>query len=598
MVHMIPFSPLQMRKNLLTACGIVLAACTTAQIQLDNQFNDWSNVPHFEAGDGVGSFVSVGITSNDAWLFVHVILADEVGLDEEVLPNELKILLDLDDDLETGVNYADMGLGVDLLVDLPNRQAIRYSGGTGSESLNDIGLHVSPTYSSNEFELAFHRESTDVVESEIRLMWYNGDTGEGFPVGGAHHAINEALSPWQPQSLDRADGALNRVAFWNMNNRMDQSGAQASMERILQAINPDIIGFSEVSDESPNFVQGLLDQWLPLEDGATWSVVKDDYDLMVASKGSIVEGFDEVYRQFPVLVEGHPGWGVPLLVTSSHLKCCGGNSNEAQRQSEADEYMAFLRDAINGEGNGPALPANTPLIYGGDLNMVGLAGPIYTLKTGDISDEVSNGEDFNPDWDGTALTEWPLLQSDSPMDYTWTNTSGEWMPGKLDYLITSDASATLLHGFTLRTDNMSSERLTQYGLQSGDALAASDHYIVVADLGLGSLVGTLPDSDNDGTTDNLDNCISIANVNQDDFNNDGVGDACSDSDGDGISDALEINLYNTDPLSVDSDGDGVADGLELCVCSSANLCPGDLTNDLVVSIGDLLLLLGLFGSAC
>ena len=172
------------------------------------------------------------------------------------------------------------------------------------------------------------------------------------------------------------------------------------------------------------------------------------------------------------------------------------------------------------------------------------------------------------------------------------------MPGKLDYLITSDASATLLHGFTLRTDNMSSERLTQYGLQSGDALAASDHYIVVADLGLGSLVGTLPDSDNDGTTDNLDNCISIANVNQDDFNNDGVGDACSDSDGDGISDALEINLYNTDPLSVDSDGDGVADGLELCVCSSANLCPGDLTNDLVVSIGDLLLLLGLFGSAC
>ena len=587
-----------MHKVLLVTFGIIWTSSAIAQIQLDNQFNDWNAIPHFEAGDGVGSFVSVGVTSNESWLFVHVILNEEVGLDEEVLPNELKILLDLDDSIETGVNYANLGLGVDLLVDLPNRQAIRYTGGSGAESLNEIGLHVSPTYSANEFELAFHREATEVVGSAIRLMWFDGDTGEGFPSGGAPHLMSEALAPWQPQNLDRAEGTLNRVAFWNMNNRMDQTGAQGSMERILHAIDPDIIGFSEVADESSSFVQGLLNQWLPLENDASWNVIKDDYDLMVASKGPILEGFNEVYRQFPVLVEGHPGWGVPLLITSSHLKCCGGASSEAQRQSEADEYMAFLRDAIAGVGDGPAIPTNTPLIYGGDLNMVGLDNPIYTLKTGDISDEASHGVDFNPDWDGSALKEWPLLQSESPMDYTWVNNSSEWMPGKLDYLITSDASASVFHGFALRTDIMSSARLEQFGLQPEDALAASDHYIIVADLGLGSLVGTLPDSDNDGSTDNMDNCISIANVNQDDFNNDGVGDACSDSDGDGISDALEITLYNTNPLDVDSDGDGIVDGLELCICSTANLCPGDLTNDLVVSIGDLLLLLGLFGSAC
>ncbi len=587
-----------MHKFLLVTFSLIWTSFAIAQIQLDNQFNDWNAIPHFEAGDGLGSFVSVGITSNNSWLFVHVILTEEVGLDEEVLPNELKILLDLDDSIETGVNYGDLGLGIDLLVDLPNRQAIRYTGGSGAESLNEIGLHVSPTYSANEFELAFHRESTGAVGPAIRLMWFDGDTGEGFPSDGAPHFMSEALAPWQPQNLDRAEGTLNRVAFWNMNNRMDQVGAQGSMERILHAIDPDIIGFSEVSDESSSFVQGLLNQWLPLEGDASWNVIKDDYDLMVASKGPILQGFNEVYRQFPVLVEGHPGWGVPLLITSSHLKCCGGASSEAQRQSEADEYMAFLRDAIAGEGDGPAIPTNTPLIYGGDLNMVGLDNPIYTLKTGDISDEASHGVDFNPDWDGSALKEWPLLQSESPMDFTWVNNSSEWMPGKLDYLITSDASAWVLHGFTLRTDIMSSNRLEQFGLQPEDALAASDHYMIVADLGLGSLVGTLPDSDNDGSTDNMDNCISIANVNQDDFNNDGVGDACSDSDGDGISDALEITLYNTNPLDVDSDGDGIVDGLELCICSNTNLCPGDLTNDLVVSIGDLLLLLGLFGSAC
>jgi hypothetical protein len=597
-IHMIPPFSLQVFKPILFALCVGLASFSNAQIQLDNQFNDWSTVPHVEAGDGAGSFVSLGVSSNNLWLFVHITLTNEVGLDEDVLPNELKILLDLDNDIETGVNYAGLGLGVDLLIDLPNRQAIRYSGGSGSESLNEIGLHVSPTYSADEFELAFHREQSQITAPELRLMWYDGETGEGFPNGGSLHALNDAVAPWQPQNLSRAEGTLNRVAFWNMNNRIDQSGAQASMERILQAINPDIIGFSEVSDASTGFVQGLLNQWLPLEAGATWNVIKDDYDLMVASKGSILEGFSDLYRQFPVIVEGHPGWGVPLLFTSSHLKCCGGASSEAQRQSEADEYMAFLREAISGEVGTPLIPTNTPIIYGGDLNMVGLDNPIYTLITGDISDEDSYGEDFIPDWDGSHFKEWPILQSESPMDFTWTNNSSEWMPGKLDYLITSDASANVLHSFTLRTDIMNSNRLTQFGLQSGDALAASDHYIIVADLGIGAFTGTFPDSDNDGINDSLDNCINIANPNQADFNDDGFGDDCSDFDGDGISDALEIYLYNTNPLETDSDGDGIVDGLELCVCANINQCPGDLTNDLVVNVGDLLLLLGFFGSNC
>jgi len=289
-----------------------------------------------------------------------------------------------------------------------------------------------------------------------------------------------------------------------------------------------------------------------------------------------------------------------MLFTSSHLKCCGGNSNEAQRQSEADEYMAFLRDAINGEGDGLVLSPNAPVVYGGDLNMVGLDNPIYTLVTGDIANESTNGPDFAPDWDGSSLTEWPILQSDHPFDYTWTSNSlsSEWIPGKLDYIITSDATADLKGGFVLRTDDMSPGRLSELGLLSGDALAASDHFIVVADLGLGGLIGYQPDSDSDGIYDSSDNCVAVANYTQEDFNEDGVGDACSDSDGDGLSDALELNVYNTDPLASDTNQNGVSDGLELCLCSSNGSCPGDITNDLVVSVADLLALLGLFGATC
>ncbi len=570
----------------------------SAQIQLDNRFNDWTNQP-LVTNTEEGPFIKASVTSNVDWLYLYVEMLNEIALDEDVLPNDLRILLDLDDDLETGVNYANQGLGVDLLINLADRQAIRYTNGSGIESFNEVGMRVAPTYSGTQFEIAFNRELAQVLGPDVRIAWYDNATQVSFPIGGFAHTLNENLDPWIPMSIERAPGTLDRVAFWNMNGRMDEPAAQQAMERIFQAVSPDIIGFSEVSNVSANFVTGLLNEWIPIEGGGSWTVVKDDWDLMVAAKGNILESFASVTRQFPVVVEGHADWGVPLLFTTSHMKCCGGSSNEAQRQAEADEYMAFLRNAIDGEGD-VSIPTNTPVVYGGDLNMVGLDNPIYTLVSGDISDESSHGPDFTPDWDGSTLTEWPLLQSDHPFDFTWqsSNLSSEWMPGKLDYLITSDASADVKGGFVIRTANMSPERLDELGLEAGDALAASDHFIVVGDLGLGDLIGYVPDFDDDGVSDYEDNCLSVLNADQSDFNEDGVGDACSDSDGDGLSDALEINVYGSDPTLSDTDGDGITDGLELCSCSSLDLCPGDLTNDSVVSVADLLVLLGLFGGTC
>ncbi|MCB0761849.1 MAG: hypothetical protein KDC12_10035, partial [Flavobacteriales bacterium] len=96
-----------------------------------------------------------------------------------------------------------------------------------------------------------------------------------------------------------------------------------------------------------------------------------------------------------------------------------------------------------------------------------------------------------------------------------------------------------------------------------------------------------------------------------------------DTDGDGISDEDEINVYGTDPYLQDSDYDGLTDGLEITLAGTDPLdpdtndngcgdaeefaglcggnsgsCPGDYNNDSQVNTADLLLFLGFFGTVC
>ena len=68
------------------------------------------------------------------------------------------------------------------------------------------------------------------------------------------------------------------------------------------------------------------------------------------------------------------------------------------------------------------------------------------------------------------------------MDYTWRNDNSNWGAGKLDYILVQDGVVEVLREFSLETSSMTAERRAQYGLEPGDDLEASDHYIVVADL--------------------------------------------------------------------------------------------------------------------
>jgi hypothetical protein len=94
-----------------------------------------------------------------------------------------------------------------------------------------------------------------------------------------------------------------------------------------------------------------------------------------------------------------------------------------------------------------------------------------------------------------------------------------------------------------------------------------------------SLGGACADSDGDGVCDNVDNCPSKANPNQDDKDKDGVGDVCDncptvpnpdqkDSNGNGVGDVCEATC------DVDNDGDVDQNDLSLISRNRGKLPPG------------------------
>lgn len=88
------------------------------------------------------------------------------------------------------------------------------------------------------------------------------------------------------------------------------------------------------------------------------------------------------------------------------------------------------------------------------------------------------------------------------------------------------------------------------------------------------------DPDNDGISGTLDNCPSIANPNQLDNDNDGLGDVCDDDDdNDGILDMNDNCPLNYNPNQEDSDSNGIGD-----VCETN--ASGDNDNDGILNGDD------------
>ncbi len=462
----------------------------SAAISMDGRFEDWTPglttyVDNNAPASGI-DLLSMQVTNDESYLYIKLVVGSEIDLQDDLVPHGICLFIDGDNNAATG-NVPQSSYGAEVRVRFDTRTVTEYFGTSSNVSWSTLDLVPLPTTTSNTFEIAIARNAKPdgvndlFTSSTIKLLFTDLDNNDRMPNSGSSaftYAFDATpVTPITPIDLARITTSDVRVTTWNvLADGITNAGKQAAFHRIITAISPDVIGLVECVNTTAAQVKTLLDSWLPIG-GTGWHTVKDDFDEIVASRWPILQTWQALDRQFPVLIDLPSSYATDLLVDVTHLQCC---TADATRQQQCDAWAQFILDAKT-PGGTVTLQTNTPFIIAGDMNAVGWAQQMNTLITGAIVNTGAYGSGGALDWDDTDLTDGICLQTDTRMAYTWRSNTSAYPSGRLDYMIHSDAAMVAEKSFAIRTESMSAARLAQYGLLSSDNTTASDHFPITTD---------------------------------------------------------------------------------------------------------------------
>ncbi len=454
-----------------------------APIGIDSVYNDWAGVPVAyvdSAGDGNG--IDLGrlwIADDDRFLFLRY----ETGIETDPSENQdIRIYLDTDANSGTGLSIG--GIGAELEWRTGIREGTFYVGGSTTVHHEDIRFRGAATVTATQFEVAFGRDTLPdgsnrlFSGSQVGVLIWDADGGDQLPNNGdtvTYTLDVGSVPPVSPIALGREQATDLRVITYNIHtDDLWDANLQDDFGRMITAVAPDVLNFQEINNHTGDETAALVESWLPSGAGESWYWA-DRNDCQTISRYPVIDSWG-IDGNLATLLDTTAVIGKQLLVFSAHPPCC---TNDSGRQAEIDNFMSFIRDAKQ-PGGVLTLDPNTAIIISGDMNLVGLSRQLTTLVTGDIDDEATYGPDFNPDWDGTALTNLISRQTEKRMAYTWRNDSSSFWPGHLDYIVYSDAVIEVGNHFILYTPEMSAASLATYGLQNADSLASA-HLLFCAD---------------------------------------------------------------------------------------------------------------------
>jgi len=469
-------------------CSILIAG---HPITIDGQFQDWDNVDVAYAdgqADGMSAdFANIKITYDMDFLFIYFNFhSGEYLLQDN---NAFHLYIDSDHNPETGLEKN--GIGAELHWVFGQRQGTWHSNGSQiSIWQNDITLRTGPTITSNEFEIAVSRYCNvfggEIVEGNLIIEEAppNSDTVPNES-GGIYFSLGEDAVPYpEPIPFERRyENDIRILSYNTLYTGIVEPDRQPHFERIIKAIDPDVIALQEHSEWDE--IETIIQSWFPDDN---WTASWTYRDLVVLSRFPIMNDANLISseRTMCALLDTENELGHNLLMMNSHLSCC---DNDETRQQQVDEFASIWRDWRLG-GNGPfSLEMETPFIHVGDFNFVGQNQQVKTLRDGDILDENTYGADYLPDWDESPIIDLFSRHTEKRMGYTWRSDGSSFNPGKLDYIFYSDATIDSGRHFVVNTLAMSPESLAENGLEWNDTQEASDHLPRVFDLSLDPNVG-------------------------------------------------------------------------------------------------------------
>ena len=456
-------------------------------IVIDGLFDDWQEVPVTitdpEGDYNYDDWAELKITNDDDFIFFKISLHSE----ETLLQNWNNFYLYIDADRDSLTGHPFRGLGAELAWHFGYRTG-QYFEQDGIIDLwqNDITLRQAPTVTSTEFEIAIARSSFVLSDPDSIAVIFSSfyDTGDYMPDswGGVVYQLDTTVvGPADPILLEKTGTRL--VTYNTLYTGILEPDRQPKFQRIIQALDPDIIALQEHSEW--NEIGDIISSWFP-ED--TWYQGYTFRDLVVLSKYPIINQANLISseRTMCALLQTDDPINPYLLILNSHFSCC---DNDDDRQEQVDELVQVLREwRLN--DNGPFdLPEGTPMFHVGDFNFVGYREQIETVTAGNIQEEGNYGNDFPLDWDGTAITDLFSRQTHKRMAYTWRSDGSSFNPGKLDYVLYTGSNLSILNHFVLNTLAMPDSVLNEWELEAEDTNEASDHLprivdFMVTDLGI------------------------------------------------------------------------------------------------------------------
>ena len=550
---------------------LTLTSFAQGQITIDGFFEDWSSDPN-TVTFGDSNFDSSGteleeisLTNDANYLYIRVKLDTEVDLVDEDGLSSLRIFLDIDNDSNTGYPTSNI-IGSEYGIDFINRQIyndVNYPE-VDMMSLYELGVTGMPTITSDDFEIMISRE---LLDDEVTILVKEQLSGDVIPNQGSTftYEFHSNYSELSDIEIAKAENIDIRLLAYNLqHNLFDFEDAFA---RIINALDPDIISFSEASEVSTSQMLGYFEDFINYPD---WYCAKNG-DVMAVSKYPISQSWSVTNRigaSFVNLPDAE--FDMDFLSLYAHPPCCG---NDAGRQFHFDSFINFILD-IQQEGGVGQTPLNTPFTFAGDMNLVGLNEQYHTIVDGIISDVEEFGPGGPPDWDGTSLGDAICRITTHTSAHTWRKNNfnpsvGDYPPGRLDFIFYSNSVMSLEKSFTLDTGELSTAVLNEYGLEFYDTFNTSDHLPIVSDFIL----------QQEEVVDEVLGCTYSSATN---FNS-----AATQDDGSCLFDEC-----NYDSAYNDGYEQGLIDGI------NSSECPGDFNGDLSVSTLDLLEFLTLFGFQC